>query len=194
MAVTPAGTPYVESSDNVADYPGVSLALANHIDDTAGKVLQVVSTAKTDTFSTSSASMTDLTGVSQTITPSSTSNKILVIVSISYGYSTTGTNPRFLLLRNSTAICVGGAAGSRPRFTTGGNSGADVNAATLLALSSIQVTFLDSPATTSSVTYKMQGASSAGVLYLNRSGTDADNTNSVSARAATTITLMELSA
>jgi len=80
MAVTAAGTPYVESSDNVADYPGVSLALANHIDDTSDKVLQVVSATKTDTFSTSSTSFVDVTGLTANITPSSTSSKIMVFV------------------------------------------------------------------------------------------------------------------
>ena len=46
-----------------------------------GKVLQVVSTAKTDTFSTSSTSFTDITGLSVAITPSATSSKILVFLS-----------------------------------------------------------------------------------------------------------------
>jgi hypothetical protein len=43
-----------------------------------GKVLQVVSTTKTDTFTTTSTSFTDITGMSVSITPSSASNKILV--------------------------------------------------------------------------------------------------------------------
>jgi len=42
MAVTPAGTPYVETSDLLANYPGVSLALANHIDENVGGLVQIV--------------------------------------------------------------------------------------------------------------------------------------------------------
>ena len=45
-----------------------------------GTVLQVVSTAKTDTFESTSTSFTDVTGLSVAITPSSSSNKILVFV------------------------------------------------------------------------------------------------------------------
>jgi len=47
MAVTAKGTPYVESSDLVANYPGVSLALANHIDSRVGLVLVANSTFST---------------------------------------------------------------------------------------------------------------------------------------------------
>lgn len=49
-----------------------------------GSVLQVVSTAKTDTFSTTSASGTfaDITGLSVSITPSSASNKILILAEV----------------------------------------------------------------------------------------------------------------
>ena len=46
----------------------------------AGAVLQVVSTAKTDTFSSSTGSYIDITGLSVSITPSSTSNKILILL------------------------------------------------------------------------------------------------------------------
>ena len=47
----------------------------------AGKVLQVVSTTKTDTATTSSTSYSDISGLNLTITPSSASNKILIIAS-----------------------------------------------------------------------------------------------------------------
>ena len=67
----------------------------------AGSVLQVVSTSKTDDFSSSSSSFADITGMSVAITPSSTSSKILVIVYCSIvGDDSTGLK----LLRDSTAI------------------------------------------------------------------------------------------
>jgi hypothetical protein len=85
MAVTAAGTPYVESSDNVADYPGVSLALANHIDDTGGKVLQVVRATDSTSRTTSSTSFVDVTGMSITITPTLANSTIILICAYSLG-------------------------------------------------------------------------------------------------------------
>ncbi len=65
-----------------------------------GNVLQVVSTAKTDVFSSSSTSFTDVTGLSVAITPSSTSNKILVSVHL-MSAATGANSPRFNLVRGS---------------------------------------------------------------------------------------------
>ena len=64
-----------------------------------GKILQVVSTVKTDVFTTSSQSLVDITGLSVTITPSATSSKILVLYNVqiaSNGF------PALVLLRDST--------------------------------------------------------------------------------------------
>jgi hypothetical protein len=47
---------------------------------TTGKILQVLSTIKTDTFTVASATYTAVTGLNVTITPSSASSKILVMV------------------------------------------------------------------------------------------------------------------
>jgi len=156
MAVTPVGNPYVESSDLVANYPGVSEALAERIDvvgvnpfaDSAarataiplptegmmsslndtdaverydgatwnpvgGKVLQVVSVTKVDTFTTTSSSYVDVTGLAATITPSSTGSKVLVISNISFSLSTADI-VAVQLLRGSTVIGGGTAAGNRP--------------------------------------------------------------------------------
>ena len=55
-----------------------------------GKVLQVVQAVKTDTFSTASATMVEVTGFSASITPSSTSNKILVLADVAFGSSNLG--------------------------------------------------------------------------------------------------------
>jgi len=150
-------------------------------------ILQVVSTTKTDTFTTSSTTFTDLTGLSATITPSSTSSKVLVYVTVS-GFGTAGTNAiHAKILRGATDIAIGDASGSRTRagFAFGwAPTGGQVQQA---AASSV----LDSPATTSSTTYKVQvRANTAGTAYINRSANDADNT--VSARTTSTITLMEV--
>ena len=63
---------------DLADGAITSAKLASGV---GGKVLQVVSTVKTDTFTTSSGTFTDLTGMSVSITPSSASNKVLILLS-----------------------------------------------------------------------------------------------------------------
>ena len=86
-----------------------------------GKILQVLQTTKTDTFSTSSSSYVDVTGVSQAITPSATTSKILIKVSIGFvSGSHTGNQavyPQFQIVRDSTAIALGDASGNRGRRT-----------------------------------------------------------------------------
>jgi hypothetical protein len=149
-----------------------------------GKVLQVVSTTKTDTFATNpSSAWIDVTGLSVSITPSSASNKIFVVISI-VGGGVTGVNIGFFrLVRDSTAIYVGNTAGSRTSsFAT--SIGSDTNAS-----ESVSGNFLDSPATTSSTTYKIQTFSD-NVIYVNRGSTDADNAGR--GRGASTITVMEI--
>jgi hypothetical protein len=155
-----------------------------------GKVLQVVSTAKTDTFTTSSSSLVDVTGLSVSITPASASNKVLVTVHINVnaGVNVNGTL-NAVMVRDSTLIALGDAAGSRLRRTFIRSSSLD--ATTIQG--TFSMTFLDSPATTSATTYKMQISLTDGITaYVNRSGTDTDSANN--ARGISTITVMEVSA
>jgi hypothetical protein len=153
----------------------------------AGIVLQVVSTTKSDTFSTTSTSLTDVTGLSVTITPSSTSSKILVIASVSMG--TPNTNfAYFNLLRGSTALAVGDTSSGRPSAT--GMSFAGVSNEGILNV--IPVTFLDSPSSTSALTYKIQiRCATSGNAYINRSHRDSASTD-YDVRLASTITVMEI--
>lgn len=152
-----------------------------------GKILQVVSTTKTDTFTTTSASYTDITGMSVTITPSATSNKVLVIVSLQAN-GDPGVEGGFIqLVRDSTAICIGDSAGSRTQ--------ASAFAANSVSLSipSNSIHYLDSPNTTSATTYKLQGYTySTNTFYVNRA--DSDNDIAERARTASSITVMEVSA
>ena len=152
----------------------------------AGSVLQVVSTTKTDTFSTSSSSFTDITGLSVDITPTSTSSKILVLGTI-FGSQDVNANRSFLkLVRGSTGIFVGDAASNRPSATTTFSAQhPDVGG-------TASITFLDSPSTTSSTTYKMQVAVTAGsgVAVVNRTENDTDEASMP--RFASTITVMEI--
>ena len=150
-------------------------------------ILQVVSTTKTDTFTTTSSSFVDITGLSLSITPASASNKILIFYSLQCAASAGEYSAGFQLVRNSTSICIGDANSSRSRATNGNRStsgGSD-------QIWNVGTNFLDSPATTSATTYKVQGfVQSGATLYINRSPTWGDNANSLTTTSS--ITLMEV--
>ena len=153
----------------------------------AGGVIQVKSSTKTDgNFNTSSSSYVDVTGLSVTITPTRSDSKILIFANI-HGVGNSDTQAYFRFMRDSTPICVGDAAGSRVQATLGSmyyNQQNDTK--------SCSQNFLDSPSTTSSVTYKIQARTQgAGTLYINRSNTDVNSSNS--GRFTSTITVMEVS-
>jgi hypothetical protein len=137
-------------------------------------VIQVKSTTVTaSTFSTSSTSLVDITGMSVSITPSSASNKVLVFWTASSG-GTTSNIHYFQLLRDSTPVGVGGEGMAiNSPFSTD----RPINTS---------MTFLDSPATTSATTYKLQVKTNANTFFLNRRGTD----NAV--QGISTITVMEV--
>ena len=151
-----------------------------------GKVLQVVSATKTDTASTTSTTYGDITGLSVSITPSSTSSKIYVVFSVAAGNSNGSANYR--LVRNSTAIAIGDAAGSRTQSTISSQAGAGNR------MEGLGSNYLDSPSTTSATTYKVQWRvqNSGTNIYLNRSASDSDNESHP--RGSSTITVMEIGA
>ena len=157
----------------------------------AGSVLQVVSATKTDTASTSSGTFNDITGLSVSITPTSATSKILVLLNVLGGNNDGGAAVQ--LVRNSTAIAIAtSATGSRINASFGNyyNNG-DANSTRGYGL-----THLDSPATTSSVTYKAQfrvGQTSGGrEMYVNRANGNDDATYNI--RTVSTITVMEIAA
>ena len=152
----------------------------------AGSVLQVVSTTKTDTFSSATTNaFTDITGLSVSITPTSSSNKILVMASVQ-GINT-DSNAYFRLVRDATAIGVGATSGSRSSVSSS-NVFTSANTANAMLGSSFQ--FLDSPSTTSSTTYKIQFITDVGTTYVNRTSTDGNFL--YTGRSQSTITVMEI--
>ena len=156
-------------------------------------ILQVVSTTKTDTFTSTSGTYTDITGLSVSITPSSTANKVLVLASVITCVDM-DRSCFVQLVRGSTAIAIGDAAGSRIRVTSFGTTGA-TDAGFVNVGTPHNINFLDSPNTTSSTTYKIQAlvnVSSPSTFYVNRFGSDLDS--STRARAVSTITAFEVSA
>jgi hypothetical protein len=151
-----------------------------------GGVLQVVQTVKSDTFSTTSTTLVDITGLSATITPTSASSKILVFVDLHIGYSVYAGIVH--LLRGSTKIYAGDGGLTR----CGLYSNVYANPGNVL----IPVTAIcyDNPATTSATTYKLQTTTyGAGTQYVNRTGDDI-NDPTRDGRTVSTITLMEIAA
>jgi len=142
MATTAAGTPYVESSDLVANYPGVSLALANHIDGLdGGKVLQVVSADySTQTSSTSATYVT--TGLTATITPSLSTSRIIILATTSGRKNGTTGQGYYSLFRGTAA---------------GTNIGPEVNAfgSNSDVYWGLNLSGIDSPNTTSAQIYTL---------------------------------------
>jgi len=149
-------------------------------------ILQVVSVTKSDTFSTTSTSFADVTGLTANITPTSATSKILVFVSMMFGLSGEITM-QARLLRDSTAIGIGDATGSRNSVTL---QHQHIGAQSAFYQPNNAVNHLDSPATTSALTYKMQARVSSGTGYVNRSGDDGNAADR--GRGISSITLMEV--
>jgi len=156
-----------------------------------GTVLQVVNLDYKDTFSSTSATPADVTGFAATITPKFAASKILVNVSIAFGY-TNDAYPYVLLLRNGVSVSTGNTATGNQINVFLAGFGTNLPGSTYWRMQQTSKEFMDSPNTTSSVTYKLQLASPynnyAG--YINR---QSDYTNAVYVqRPTSTITLMEI--
>jgi len=153
-----------------------------------GKILQVVSTAKTDIWTSSATSFTAVTGLSASITPIATSSKILIMAQLSVGGTVLSPSGFWKVTRGGTDIYRGDAAGSRIQTVFGGYFNGNLQD----ALFSHSIVYLDSPSSTSSLNYRVEAATSAGTIKLNAPANDADNGSYL--RGASSITVMEISA
>jgi hypothetical protein len=154
-----------------------------------GKVLQVVTAFKSDTFAASDSAYQDITGLSVSITPSSATSKVLVMMTVTGSHQPTIADAVLRLVRNSTAIAVADSAGSRTLATV------SLMADSTTSTDSTAFTFLDSPATTSATTYKVQGTGNGSTpkgFYINRGSLDTDVASV--ARTASSITVLEIGA
>jgi hypothetical protein len=154
----------------------------------AGSTLQVVQAEKTDVFATASTSYVDVTGLSVTITPTSANSRFLVLAQISLGCTTVDRYSIFgRLMRNGSAIHIADtSASNRDRGTfsyqMGGFEGPMMQ----------PIVFVDSPATTSVLTYNVQiRAESPQTAYINR-GLEADGDTSITPRTSSSIVVMEI--
>lgn len=121
-----------------------------------------------------------------TVTPQSSANKFLIVSTMIL--STGGTSLASRLLRSGTAIGVGDASSNRTRAGGGGSS------YTGSWRDSVMQTYLDSPSTTSSITYSVQVGShnNGNYTYVNRSGNDQNNADLDNARHSSTLTVYEI--
>ena len=150
----------------------------------------IVSTTKTDTYySNGVSSWTDIPGITITLTPSSTSSKFMVFVNVKASISPNQV-AAFRLLRNGSLVGNGAPSGSRPaafaRIVNVDNAFSQMYEATH--------SYLDSPSTTSSVTYKVQMRNITGfgdqAVAINRVASDGNTAQN--ARTASTISAIEL--
>jgi hypothetical protein len=157
-------------------------------------LININSTSKTDTFSVSLSAnsfSSNVTGLEVTITPTTNTSKILVVATVAATAESGVTVGGWRIMRGASAVsaAVGATAGSRNSLSAFNAStydqGAGGNAVTVAAL--------DSPATTSAVTYGVQLRNLSGLTrthYVNRGFTDTDSNNFN--RLVSTITAIEV--
>jgi len=145
-----------------------------------GSVLQVVQTTLTSGVTTASTSLVT-TGFAASITPTSSSSKILITISGMEGSSQINLN-RYTIYRNSTNLSSNtylvitqhlGASGNTPQITT-----------------ALNINYLDSPSTTSSITYTLYFSTDNASNTVSFNGRNGGNTDA----GIATFTLMEIAA
>ena len=155
---------------------------------TGGKVLQVVHVNKVDAYAASAVSWQDITGMSASITPSSTSSKILLTCVVQVGGTNTWGGSHFRMKRDSTVLTVGTQSGHQVNAHIGGLTGYSGH-----NLDSKTIIEYDSPNTTSSVTYQLQGYpeqdGGSGAVYVNTMNQPSTNYTS---NGVSSIVLMEI--
>ena len=144
-----------------------------------GMILQVVQGVKTDQFTTTSTSYTDITGLSVSITPSSASSKILLLADVkaSVGEETNGVIAFIQFSGGNSGNYVGDTDSSRTRAAAS-TARTDTSTGTVPRRNSAPLTanYLDSPATTSAITYKIQAKTGgSGTAIFNRMGSHGDS-------------------
>lgn len=124
-----------------------------------GSILQVVQTLKTDSFTTTSTTPVDVTGLSVSITPSSTTSRIMIMTHVPFARDGTGSDAFVRLVRtiSGTDTTIGN-----------GNSGFFSQAAGQYGLDPVTGSrvFLDSPNTTFVCTYKIQAWTANNTVYV----------------------------
>jgi len=154
-----------------------------------GSVIQTVQTFYTTTFSTTSTSFTDVTGFYITITPTSSTSKILLLLQMSVAQASNGGYANgYQVLRNGSTVVGSGTAGTLSNYIT---ASGEYAGETPYAVSA---NYLDSPASTSAQTYQIQTKcqSGSGTFYVNRTGNLNAGSQTYQGGYASTITALEI--
>jgi len=156
----------------------------------AGNIIQVKQTFKSDVFTTTSYAYTDVTGLGVTITPTSSSNKILILIQLTGDGTQGSTRAGFRCFRDgNTAIGSGNADGNRVTgFGVIYHPGDSLNIASLVA------NILDTPGDTNSHTYQIQisNLGNTSTVYVNRAQSDPNQYYAM--RTSSSITAIEVAA
>ena len=149
-----------------------------------GKINQVISTNNTTSGTFGSTTFGDMTGQTVNITPSASNSKILIFNHISVSVNNNN-YVQFKLLRDSTSIGAGSDASNRIGCITSiEGTGTD-------HMRTVAFQVLDSPNTTSQITYKAQlRTHSSATIAFNKTINDADQ--AYTPRASSDITVMEV--
>lgn len=155
-----------------------------------GKLLQVVSVTWKDAFSSTANSGTfaAITGASAAITPSAASSKILVTAMLNTSGSVYGQYIRLLKGGSTIAGALGTVSGSRTAITAYAGTPGDA-----AEMDTCHINYLDSPSSTSAVTYTLDGSARAATTWtVNYPYEDGDY--NYHGHSVSTITLMEIGA
>lgn len=176
---------------------------AKPILNSTGSILQVVHTQLTTSFSgtstqTGSGFYVDVTGLSASITPSSTSNRILILTNMYVGKTITASSyqQHFRIKRNGTPVILGAGEGGRPTSTGRLNHYSTDTTSGQYQMFQFNGVHYDTPASTAALTYQIAlgGYSGSPVVFVNRSQNWQAIANDYDSTPVSTLTLMEVSA
>ena len=172
--------------------PGTASGTILTTNSSVGKILQVVHTIKSSGFSVSASTdnFSDITGLSASITPASSSNKILIHFQTSYS-ANTGQRGSFRLVRDSTVINAANADGQSTNQTIFPSMYITNNTSHSIPVAGSHV---DSPATTSAVTYKLQVGAEGGASTIFVNADASGSTGSTHYKGVSNLILMEVAA
>ena len=151
-----------------------------------GKIGQVLQGKKTDTFTTDATTWIDIPDLTVDITPAATSSKILVMMCVVGNGKPAASGAVLRIVRDSTAIALGDAAGSRVQATS------SIYTGEYYGVQAGVMTWLDDPGLGVAITYKIQGfcTNATNTMHINRFTTDTDTADVP--RTVSTITVMEV--
>ena len=168
----------------------VDLSNATNLKMPAGHIVQVVSNTTTDTSSFASVNFLEYSALNTSITPKFATSKIFVTLNICVGNTNDDNYNQFILQRDSTNIGLGLSGQGGAAQATFSNNGPYTHAVYEIHSSSYSI--LDSPSTTSQVTYKLLAramASTTRTMFFNRPSNVDDANRSTT---TSTMSLMEI--